>query len=65
MGKALTFGPVALFAYQVFLAFTGSSPLTVYDVLPHHILAKIVSVLSFGPYELMVQAGSVLNQFGF
>lgn len=64
MGKALTFGPMVLFAYQVFLAFTGDSPLTVYDVLPHHILAKIVSALSFGPYDLMVQVGSALSRLG-
>jgi len=62
MGKALTFGPMALFAYQVFLAYTGGSPLTVYDVLPHHILAKIVSILSIGPSDLMVLAGNLFTR---
>lgn len=65
MGKALTYGPLALFAYQVFLAYTGSSPLTVYDMLPHNILAKIVSIVSTGPYDLMVQVGHLFTFFSF
>ncbi len=45
MGKILTFGPLTLFAYQIFLASTGKSPLTVFNLVPHQILTAALDLL--------------------
>lgn len=34
LSKLFTYGPMSVFAYQVYLAFTGRNPLSVYSYLP-------------------------------
>ncbi len=65
MGKILTFAPLTLFAYQIFLASTGRSPLTIFNLVPHHIFIAALALLRAAPYEIMAQYYHVLQVFNF
>ena len=41
MGKLYAFGPMALFTYQIFLAFNGKSPLSAYNIIPSFIISDL------------------------
>lgn len=45
MSKLFAFGPMSIFAYQVYLAFTGRDPLSVYTYLPSYLMADITHML--------------------
>jgi hypothetical protein len=45
MARLYAFGPMSIFAYQVYLAFTGRDPLMVYSILPTYLIRDIAHVV--------------------
>ncbi len=45
MAKWYAYGPMSIFAYQVFLAFNGKDPLSVYNLVPLYVIADIARVV--------------------
>lgn len=45
MAKWYAYGPMSVFAYQVYLAFTGRDPLTVYGVIRSFLFTNVAPTL--------------------
>ena len=65
MGKILTFAPLTLFAYQIFLASTGKSPLTVFNLVPHNSVTAVLALLGTAPMQIIAVYNQMLQAINF
>jgi hypothetical protein len=69
MSRILTYAPLSLFSYQLYLAYTGKDPYKVFDVItdlvPPHAAARLFTFLVNAQYFVRFELGDLLRSFRF